>query len=57
METIMKTIPTNALHDDSHLLHLLDSGIDDMENGRELPLKEAFNKINELRTSNNHAKL
>lgn len=31
------------------LLGLLDKGIADMEGGRELPLDEAFQKINELR--------
>lgn len=30
---------------------MIDTGIDDMENGRELPLEEAFRKISELRTS------
>lgn len=31
------------------LFKMLDRGIDDMEAGRELPLKEAFVKITELR--------
>ena len=28
---------------------MLDRGIDDMENGQELPLEEAFQEINKLR--------
>lgn len=35
--------------DEIKLFQLLDRGIDDMEAGRELPLDEAFQKINELR--------
>lgn len=35
--------------DSQSLLNMLDRGIDDMEAGRELPLKEAFEKISELR--------
>lgn len=31
------------------LFNMLDRGIDDMESGRELPLKEALEKVSELR--------
>ena len=34
---------------DTHLLRMLDRGIDDMEAKRELPLEDAFRKITELR--------
>lgn len=42
---------------DRDLLHMLDRGIDDMEAGRELPLEEAFQKINELRTVRRNARV
>lgn len=35
--------------ENSHLLCMLDSGIDDMESGKEFSLEEAFLKITELR--------
>ena len=41
---------------DSHLLRLLDRGIDDMEAGRVLPLEEAFEKITELRNKRRDAR-
>ena len=34
---------------ESDFLHLLDKGIEDMEEGNELSLKDAFQKIKELR--------
>lgn len=40
--------------EENQLLRELDRGIDDMETGREVPLKEAFQKIDELRK--NHQK-
>lgn len=42
--------------EENNFLHLLDRGIDDMEAGRELPLEEAFQKINELRTIRRNAR-
>lgn len=42
--------------EDRDLLHVLDRGIDDMEAGRELPLEDAFHKINELRTIRRNAR-
>ena len=41
---------------ESHLLRLLDRGIDDMEAGRVLPLEEAFEKIAELRNKRRDAR-
>lgn len=38
------------------LLRDLDRGIDDMEIGRELPINEAFQKINELRATRRDAR-
>lgn len=35
--------------EEENLLRMLDRGIDDMEAGRELPIKDAFQKISELR--------
>ena len=34
---------------DSSLMQLLDRGIDDMESGNELPLKEAMARVDEIR--------
>ena len=42
---------------ENHLLRMLDRGIDDMEAGRELPLEEAFQKINELRSIRRDARV
>lgn len=39
------------------LFALLDRGIDDMEQGRELPLEEAFQKISELRDSRRNGRV
>jgi len=39
------------------VLRELDRGIDDMEAGRELPLKEAFQKITELRNTRRNARV
>lgn len=39
------------------LLKKLDTGINDMETGRELPLEKAFQKIEELRNTHNIVKL
>jgi predicted transcriptional regulator len=41
---------------ESHLLRLLDRGIDDMEAGRALPLDEAFEKITDLRNKRRDAR-
>lgn len=43
--------------EDRDLLHVLDRGIDDMEAGRELPLEDAFHKINELRPIRRNARV
>lgn len=46
----------NQEKENRELLHILDRGIDDMETERELPLEEAFQKINELRTFRRNAR-
>lgn len=43
--------------EENNFLRMLDRGIDDMEAGRELPLKEAFQKINELRSIRRDARV
>lgn len=43
-------------NDDKSLLRMLDRGIDDMEEGRELPLEEAMKKISEIRNSRRSAR-
>ena len=43
--------------EDTHILRMLDRGIDDMEAGRELPLKDAFQKISELRDIRRNARI
>lgn len=37
-------------------MRMLDSGIDDIEAGKELPLGEAFQKIRELRDNRSNAR-
>ncbi len=46
MEAVNKSKKTK---DSQLLLTALDRGIDEMETGRELPLKEALEKVSELR--------
>lgn len=43
--------------EENNVLRMLDRGIDDMEAGRELPLEEAFQKINELRSIRRDARV
>lgn len=53
----MKLKETNKQEKENReLFHILDRGIDDMEAGRELPLEEAFQKINQLRTVRRNAR-
>ena len=42
---------------DTHLLRMLDRGIDDMEAKRELPLEDAFRQITELRDIRRNARV
>ena len=42
--------------EDEELLQMLDRGIDDMEAGRELPIDDAFQKIEELRNTRRNAR-
>ncbi len=52
-------LPKNQIgveQNDEILYRTLDRGIDDMEDGRELPLDEAFDKITELRNVRRNAR-
>ena len=44
-----KSIPVVRDDVDKSLLYALERGIDDVENGQELPLKEAMSKVREIR--------
>lgn len=57
METAFNNNPTDLAREDENLLRLLDRGIDDMENERELPVEEAFDKITELRNVRRNARV
>lgn len=56
METAFNNDPADLAQEDKSLLQLLDRGIDDMENDRELPVEEAFEKITELRNVRRNAR-
>ena len=47
---------TTNKQNEINILTKLDRGIDDMETGRELPLKEAFQKIDHLRDYRRNAR-
>ncbi len=57
MELTKKIPITDKSQENSHLLHMLDRGIDDMEAGRELPVEDAFRKITELRDARRNARI
>ena len=44
-------------NEQNQFFEMLDRAIDDMEAGRELPVQEAFQKINELRTVRRNARV
>lgn len=52
----MALVTTTDVTNDN-LLSMLDQGLEDMEQGRELPLEEAFQKITELRNSQRSARV
>lgn len=52
---IMKSI--DMQYEDRNLFQMLDSGISDMNAGRELPLADAFQRITELREQRRIARL
>lgn len=56
METTLNNNPADLKQEEETLLKMLDRGIDDMEEGRELPLGEAFDKITELRNVRRNAR-
>ncbi len=49
MEAAIDNRVKDTSQGNENLTGMLDRGIDDMEEGRELPLDEAFQKITELR--------
>lgn len=49
MEATLKNEPIHGTGTLEDVFQALDRGIDDMENGRELPLEEAFEQIQALR--------
>ena len=49
MELALKNNQLKVKKEDTMLFKMLDSGIDDMEMGRELPIDRAFEKVTELR--------
>ena len=51
-----KTNNPNSTKEEKNLFALLDKGINDMEEGRELPLEEAFHTITQLRNQRRRAK-
>ena len=60
-DTIMFRLRRNMMEttnkqNEINILTKLDRGIDDMETGRELPLKEAFQKIDHLRDYRRNAR-
>ncbi len=57
MELTKKIPAFENSEDNSHLLHRLNRGIDDMENKRELSLEDAFQKITELRDTRRNARI
>lgn len=48
--------PNKMQYEDTCLFQMLDSGVCDMEAGRELPLADAFQKIAELREHQRNAR-
>lgn len=55
MKTVLKQTYTKDKQKKMNFFSMLDTGIDDMEAGRELPLEEAFQKIGELRNTRRRA--
>ena len=49
MEAALNINQADTQQDNEALFRMLDSGIDDMEAGRETPVEEAFEKNTELR--------
>ena len=47
----------NASQENEILCRMLDRGMDDMEERRELPVEEAFKKITELRNMRRNARV
>ena len=56
MEIALTKENMEKIREEEAILRMLDRGIEDMEAGRELPLKEAFEKITELRNIRRNAR-
>lgn len=56
MEIALTKENMEKIREEEAILRMLDRGIEDMEAGRELPLKEAFDKITELRNIRRNAR-
>lgn len=56
MDTALNNRELKTSQRDEYLMKMLDSGIDDMEAGKELPLDDAFQKIRELRDNRRRAR-
>lgn len=56
MNLALNSSNINNEWENKELFKMLDTGINDMEAGRELPLEEAFEKISELRYIRRNAK-
>ncbi len=55
MEATLKNEPIHGTGMAEDVFQALDRGMDDMENGRELPLEEAFEQIQALRDERRNA--
>lgn len=55
MDTSLNLDLTSRPQKNDALLRMLDSGIDDMESGREMPLENAFEQVNKLRNNRRNA--
>ena len=56
MAVAVQSDRVDMARDKETIFRMLDAGIDDMEQGRELPLEEAFLKIDELRDKKRNAR-
>lgn len=57
MEATLKNKSIHGANTAEDVFQALDRGIDDMENGRELPLEEAFEQIQALRDKRRNARV
>lgn len=57
MEFAMRESTSEIQQKTQQLFRSLDKGIDDMEQGKELPLREAFQKISEVREQRKYGRV